>query len=70
MNKHMNKPGRTQRSVRTHALSRRGFSMIEVLISLTISATLLTATLGALDGSFKAYKVTTEGASTNVVAAS
>jgi prepilin-type N-terminal cleavage/methylation domain-containing protein len=47
---------------------RRGFSMIEVLISLAISATLLTATLGALDSSFKAYKVTTEGASTNVVA--
>jgi len=48
--------------------ARRGFSMIEVLISLAISATLLTATLGALDSSFKAYKVTTEGASTNVVA--
>lgn len=47
---------------------RSGFSMVEVLISLLISATLLTATLGALDGSFKAYKVTTEGASTNVVA--
>jgi len=47
---------------------RSGFSMVEVLISLVISATLLTATLGALDGSFKAYKVTTEGASTNVVA--
>lgn len=42
--------------------------MIEVLISLTISATLLTATLAALDASFKAYTVTTEGASTNVVA--
>lgn len=48
--------------------SHRGFSMIEVLISLTITATLLTATLGALDSSFKSYKVTTEGASTNVVA--
>jgi len=48
--------------------TRRGFSMIEVLISLTISATLLTATLAALDSSFKGYKVTTEGASTNVVA--
>lgn len=48
--------------------TRRGFSMVEVLISLTISATLLTATLAALDGSFKAYTVTTEGASTNVVA--
>jgi prepilin-type N-terminal cleavage/methylation domain-containing protein len=48
--------------------ARRGFSMIEVLISLTISATLLTATLAALDASFKGYKTTTEGASTNVVA--
>ncbi len=48
--------------------TRRGFSMVEVLISLTISATLLTATLSALDASFKGYKVTTEGASTNVVA--
>jgi len=47
---------------------RHGFSMVEVLISLTISATLLTATLAALDASFKGYKVTTEGASTNVVA--
>ncbi len=46
----------------------RGFSMIEVLISLTISATLLTATLAALNASFSGYKVTTEGASTNVVA--
>lgn len=48
--------------------ARRGFSMVEVLISLTISATLLTATMAALDTSFKGYKVTTEGASTNVVA--
>lgn len=59
MNKCTNKSRRATRS---------GFSMVEVLISLVISATLLTATLGALDGSFKAYKVTTEGASTNVVA--
>jgi len=48
--------------------SRRGFSLIEVLIALTITSTLLTATMAALDASFKAYKVTTEGASTNVVA--
>ena len=48
--------------------SRRGFSLIEVLISLTITSTLLTATMAALDASFKSYKVTTEGASTNVVA--
>ena len=65
MRKHTNMQSQSPRHA---AYSRRGFSMIEVLISLTISATLLTATLGALDGSFKAYKVTTEGASTNVVA--
>ena len=53
---------------RSKRIARHGFSMVEVLISLTISATLLTATLSALDGSFKAYTVTTEGASTNVVA--
>ncbi len=48
--------------------ARRGFSLIEVLIALTITSTLLTATMAALDASFKSYKVTTEGASTNVVA--
>lgn len=47
---------------------RNGFSLIEVLISLTITSTLLTATMAALDASFKSYKITTEGASTNVVA--
>lgn len=62
----MNTVQPSKRSRKIHA--RRGFSMVEVLISLLISATLLTATLSALDGSFKAYKVTTEGASTNVVA--
>lgn len=54
-----------QRATKT---SRRGFSMVEVLISLTISATLLTATMAALNSSFKGYEVTSEGASTNVVA--
>jgi hypothetical protein len=39
-----------------------------MLIALTITATLLTATLAALDSSFKAYKVTTDGASNHVVA--
>lgn len=48
--------------------TRRGFSMIEVLISLAITATLLTATMAALNASFKSYQVTSEGASTNVVA--
>ncbi len=48
--------------------TRRGFSMVEVLISLGITATLLTATMAALNTSFKSYQVTSEGASTNVVA--
>lgn len=47
---------------------RRGFSLVEMLVALTITTTLLTATLAALDASFKSYKVTTEGASTHVVA--
>lgn len=47
---------------------RRGFSLIEVLIALTITATLLTATMSALDASFKGYKATSESASTQVVA--
>lgn len=47
---------------------RRGFSLVEVLVSLVIISTLLTATMAALDASFKAYKVTTESASTHVVA--
>jgi prepilin-type N-terminal cleavage/methylation domain-containing protein len=45
----------------------RGFSLVEVLIALTITATLLTATLAALDASFKSYSVTSESASTHVV---
>jgi prepilin-type N-terminal cleavage/methylation domain-containing protein len=48
--------------------ARRAFSLIELLIAFTISSLLLTACLVALDGSFKAYEVTTEGASTHVVA--
>lgn len=46
---------------------RRGFSMVELLVALTITATLLTATMAALDASYKSYQVTTEGASTNVI---
>jgi prepilin-type N-terminal cleavage/methylation domain-containing protein len=46
----------------------RGFSLVEVLVALAITATMLTAAMTALDTSFKSYKVTTEGASTNVVA--
>lgn len=51
---------------RRHA--RRAFSLVEMLIALTISATLLAATLAALDTSFKSYKVTTDSASTHVIA--
>lgn len=47
--------------------TRRGFSMVELLIALTISSILLTACLVALDSSFKAYEVTTDSASTHVV---
>lgn len=45
----------------------RGFSIIEMLVALSITATLLSAALVALDTSFKSYKATTEGASTHVV---
>ena len=45
----------------------RGFTLVEMLIALTISATLLTATLAAFDASWRAYKHTTEAASTHVV---
>lgn len=38
-----------------------------MLIALSITATLLAASLAALDTSFKSYKHTTEGASSNVV---
>jgi prepilin-type N-terminal cleavage/methylation domain-containing protein len=57
-----------RRNLLRSKVSRRGFSMVEVLIALTITATLLTATMAALDASFKSYKHTSESASTNVVA--
>jgi len=49
------------------ARARRGFSIVEMLIALTISATLLTATLAALHSSFQHYQSTTESASTHVI---
>lgn len=54
-------------NTRRRARSRPAFSLVEMLIALAISAMLLTATLGALDASWRAYKVTTESASTHVV---
>lgn len=47
--------------------ARRAFSLVEMLVALTISATLLAATFSALNASFKSYKRTTESASTHVV---
>jgi prepilin-type N-terminal cleavage/methylation domain-containing protein len=56
----MNAKRRTRRN-------RRAFSLVEMLIALAISSMLMTATLGALDASWRSYKVTTESASTHVV---
>lgn len=53
---------------RRNGIAGRGFSVAEMLVALMISSMLLTATLGALQGSFKAYKATTESASSHVVA--
>ncbi len=44
--------------------SRRGLSLIELLISLAITAVLLTATMVAIDASFMAYASAAEQAST------
>lgn len=53
--------------MRINPSARGGFSLVEMLIALTITSTLFTATLVALDAAFKGYKHTTEGASTHVV---
>lgn len=45
-----------------------GFSLVEMLVALVISSTLLAASLQALDALFKSYQATSESASTHVVA--
>jgi prepilin-type N-terminal cleavage/methylation domain-containing protein len=55
------------RPVRAAVRSRRAFSLVEMLIALAICAALLTASLSALDASFRSYQVTTESASTNII---
>ncbi|MFN9968345.1 MAG: type II secretion system protein [Phycisphaerae bacterium] len=45
----------------------RGFSLSELLIALTITGTLLAATLSALHAAFRAYKFTTDSASNHIV---
>ncbi|MEO0515186.1 MAG: prepilin-type N-terminal cleavage/methylation domain-containing protein [Planctomycetota bacterium] len=42
----------------------RGLSLIEMLVALAISAALLTATMVAIDASFKSYAIAAESAST------
>jgi prepilin-type N-terminal cleavage/methylation domain-containing protein len=46
---------------------RRGFNLVELLLALAISAVLLTATMVALDASFRAYQMTTETVSSHSV---
>ena len=60
-------PHRPSRSTPRARGRRAGFSMIELLIALSISAMLLSACMVALDSSFKSYEMTTESASTHVV---
>jgi prepilin-type N-terminal cleavage/methylation domain-containing protein len=43
---------------------RRGLSLVEMLVALAITAVLLTATMVAIDTSFKAYAIAAESAST------
>jgi prepilin-type N-terminal cleavage/methylation domain-containing protein len=57
---------RTRRTIRSRA--RRAFSMVEMLIALSISASIMTATLVAFDAMFKVYHTATDSASNHVVA--
>ena len=52
---------------RRQRVRRRGFNLVEVLIALAITATLLTATLAALDASFRAYQATPGEVSTQSI---
>lgn len=66
----MNTPTTIERNAGTsrRTARRRGFSIIEMLVALTISGTLLTASLVALDVMFKRYNVISDSASAHVVA--
>ena len=56
------------RRPRPSVRSRRGFSLVELMLALTISASLLTAALVAFDSCWRGYKEVSEAASTHVVA--
>lgn len=47
--------------------TRRGFSMVELLLALAIVSMVLTSAMVALDAAFKGYRATTDTASTHVV---
>ena len=53
-------------NARNHRI-RSGFSLVELLIALAISAILLAATLAALQVSFRAYQTTSDQAATHAV---
>jgi prepilin-type N-terminal cleavage/methylation domain-containing protein len=56
------------RTIAAPLRARRAFTLIELLIALAITATLLVAMLMALQASFRAYQATVEEASTHVTA--
>jgi len=60
-------PARDATQRRRRGIVRRGFNLVELTIALAITAALLTATMVALDASYKAYQRTTEEASTHTI---
>ncbi|MFW5653778.1 MAG: PulJ/GspJ family protein [Planctomycetota bacterium] len=60
--------GRDARRPGQHRRNRRAFSIIEVLIAMSISAMLLSSVMMALQASFRAYQATTESASRHTIA--
>lgn len=67
MQRSSDRPILRHRRSRSGSNLRRGFNLVELLIALTITATLLAATMAALDASFIAYQRTTEVANTHTI---